>query len=415
MGKHSTSERSTFPIAQVFSADLVSKFMLGVTALLSIRYIADPAQYALFTLAISAVTLTSQVLASSFNTIFVIAADKLKLADGPSRFLAFQLVAVLALALLALPFAPGIGWVYPLGVLLALGYCMSEFSKSQSQHSLDFRRFSTIELTRSGLFLLGQVALIFAAQFRLMAWEVMAVQSVSLWLVFGLFMRKRVEAKQVLDVRAGIEVARTVLGSPYRLLFVQSAIVAVLMQTDVWMLKVLGDTHAVATYGSAYRYYTLAMMVSASMWSILLPVVQRAASADELDALFRKQLRVVAMVAPLVLVLALSASWWIPLIDAGRYPGAVGVFRILSLSAMLSVAFSPHMSVLLRFEDFRFTVGAALGALVVALALNGVLIPLYGETGAAIATLCAFLTLNGSAYLRSRHHRARLRLQEGAA
>lgn len=415
MGNPSTSERPVFPIAQVFSADVVSKFMLGVTALLSIRYITDPAQYALFTLAISAVTLTSQVLASSFNTIFVVAADKLGLAEGPARFLSFQMLSVLLLAALALPLAPRVGWVYPLGVLLALGYCMSEFSKSQSQHALDFRRFTRIELTRSGLFLTGQIALIVAAGFRLMAWEVLAVQCASLWIVFALFMRRRVNARQILDVRAGFDVASTVLRSPFRLLFVQSALVAVLMQLDVWMLKALASTHAVATYGSAYRYYTLAMMVSASMWAILLPVVQRASRADDLDALFRKQLRVLAMVAPVVLALAAAAQWWIPLIDAGRYPGAVPVFRILAVSALLSVAFSPHMSVLLRFEDFRFTVGAALGAVGVALALHWTLIPRFQEVGAAVATLCAFLVLNGCAFLRSRHHRARLREKEGAA
>lgn len=415
MGKPSTSERGSFPIAQVFSADLVSKFMLGVTALLSIRYIVDPAQYALFTLAVSAVTLTSQVLASSFNTIFIVAADKLGLAEGPSRFLAFQLLTVLLLGALALPVAGRVGWVYPLGVCLALGYCMSEFSKSQSQHALDFRRFTRIELARSGLFLAGQLALIAAAGFQMMAWEVLAVQTASLWVVFFLFMRTRVTSRQILDVRAGIEVARKVLRSPFRLLFVQSALVAVLMQTDVWMLKALGDLHAVATYGSAYRYYTLAMMVSASMWAILLPVVQRAPNADALDVLFRKQLGVLARIAPVVVILAAAAPWWIPLVDAGRYPGAVPVFRILSASALISVAFSPHMSVLLRFEDFRFTVAAASAALGIALVLHWILIPRFGEVGAAVATICAFLVFNGSAYGRSRYHRARLRAEEASA
>ncbi|MCO5297512.1 MAG: polysaccharide biosynthesis C-terminal domain-containing protein [Fimbriimonadaceae bacterium] len=396
-------------------ADLVSKGMLGVTALLSIRYIADPAQYALFTLAISAVTLTSQVLASSFNTIFVVAADKLGLADGPSRFLAFQLLAVLVLGALALPLAPRVGWVYPLGIALAIGYCMSEFTKSQSQHALDFRRFSIIELSRSGLFLTGQLILLVLASFHLVAWEILAVQAASLWVVFVLFMRGRVKAIHVMDVRAGLEVAKTVLGSPFRLLFVQSAVVAVLMQVDVWMLHALGNAHAVATYGSAYRYYTLAMMVSTSMRAILLPTVQRAPTAAALDALFRKQLRVLAMIAPVVLVLAVGASWWIPLIDAGRYPGAVEVFRILSVSALVSVAFNPHMSVLLRFEDFRFTVGASLGALLIAVSLHSVLIPRFGEAGAAVATLVAFSCLNGAAFWRSRMHREQMRSEENAA
>ncbi len=403
-----------FPIIRVFSADLVSKVLLGATALMSIRFIADPRQYALLTLAVASVTLTSQVLATSFNTIFVVAADKLNLADAPARFLSFQLVAVALVALLLAPFASAAGVVFPIGIALAAGYCLSEFSKSQSQHVLDFRRFTRIELTRSGLFFGGQLALIAAVGQHLMAWQVLAVQAVSLWLVFTVFMRTRVTWRGLLDVRSGVQVARTVLTSPFRLLFMQYACIAMLMQIDVWMLKALTGDSVVAAYGSAYRYYTLAMMVSTSMWSILLPVVQRAASADDLERLFRKQLKVWALLAPVVVVLAVAAPWWVPLVDEGRYPEAVRVFQILSASALLSVAFSPHMSVLMRFEDFRFSVGAAGAALVTAVVLHLSLIPIWGGVGAAWATLCAFLVLNGAAFLRSRYHRARLRVIEGS-
>lgn len=403
-----------FPIIRVFSSDLVSKVLLGATALLSIRFMADPSQYALLTLAVAAVTLTSQVLATSFNTIFVIAADKLDLADAPARFLAFQLVAVLLVGVAIAPFARSAGIVFPIGLILATGYCLSEFSKSQSQHALDFRRFTKIELTRSGLFLTGQVVLIALVGRHLMAWQVLSVQALSLWLVFVLFMRTRVPWRGIINVRSGFLVARTVLGSPFRVLFAQSALIALLMQTDVWMLKALASDEVVAAYGSAYRYYTLAMMVSTSLWSILLPVVQRATTADALERLFRKQLRIWAMLAPVVILIAIAAPWWIPMVDEGRYPDAVRSFQILSVSALLSVAFSPHMSVLLRFEDFAFTVGAAAVALLAAIALNALLIPHWGAVGAAWATLCAFLILNGSAFLRSRHHRQRLRVREAA-
>ena len=411
----SDGSATPFPIVRVFSADLLSKVLLGVTALMSIRFIQDPAQYALLTLAVASVTLTSQILATSFNTIFVVAADKLQLADAPSRFLSFQLLAVGLLTLGLLPFARQLGVVFPIGVALASGYCLSEFSKSQSQHSLDFRRFTRIELTRSSLFFGGQLVLIATVGRHLMAWQVLAVQAASLWVVFVLFMRTRVAWRGLMDVGSGLQVARTVLASPFRLLFVQSALIAVLMQADVWMLKAIAGDATVAAYGSAYRYYTLAMMVSTSMWSILLPVVQRAATSAELDTLFRKQLRVWAVVAPVVIALAWAAPWWIPLVDEGRYPEAVRVFQILAASALLSVAFSPHMSVLMRFEDFGFTVGACAAALVVGVSLHWVLIPLWGATGAAWATLCAFLVLNGSAFLRSRHHRGRLRASEAGA
>ncbi|HUF80093.1 MAG TPA: polysaccharide biosynthesis C-terminal domain-containing protein [Burkholderiales bacterium] len=388
----------------VFTLDLVSKLILGVVGLLLIRYMPQ-AEFALFTLATAAVTLVVQAMAASFNRVFIVGHSRFAATTSPSMFLATQLWLLVALALLAWPLRGPAEGLYGLATLLAFAMAFSEFARTFFQQQLRFLRFAAIELARSGLVAAGIVGLIAVAGFSMAAWHAMAVQAAAIWLVFAVAFGRNVRFPELFAIREAAGLLRRVLSGPYRFLFGYFAVLAAFTQMDILMLKALGDEFALATFGSAARYYALLSLALGAVHSVFLPAIQRMETARQLGTLFRTHARMFWAFIPFIAASAWLAGWVIPLVDAGKYPQAVDVFRILCVSATISFAFSPHVNLVLRYERFRFLFHLVIVGTLVNAAANGLLIPLYGARGAAVATLLASASITVPIFVLSRRLR----------
>ncbi|MEN9782795.1 MAG: hypothetical protein RJA24_138, partial [Pseudomonadota bacterium] len=138
------------PVILVFSADLASKILLGLTWLLLIRYL-PPEEFALLALATSVATVASQMLGSSINRIYILDSSD-QGSGGPGPLIIFQAGALLLLGIAGLPFSGVLpGAAYMLTVLLALSMLLSDFGKTMYQKQLRFSAFSFVELARSAL------------------------------------------------------------------------------------------------------------------------------------------------------------------------------------------------------------------------------------------------------------------------
>jgi O-antigen/teichoic acid export membrane protein len=104
--------------------------------------------------------------------------------------------------------------------------------------------------------------------------------------------------------------------------------------------------------------------------------------------------------APVILTGAWLSRWIIPLIDGGKYPGAISVFRILAVSAIISLAFSPYVNTVMRFGKFRYLLGLVCGGICISVGGNLVLVPFFGAAGTAVSTLISFAFVNGMTYLK---------------
>lgn len=391
-------------MVRVFAFDVASKAMLAALALALIR-VMPAAEYARYTLALAAISFATQTLASTFNRIYIVGYERLGLHGSASAFLGFQLLAVSSAAALALPFHGALRGMYLPVVAVTLVTCFSEFAKTVFQREMRFGRFTQIEVARSALTAgasLGVVAVLGAG---IRAWQVLVVQALAMAAVFVLAMRRRTAWREVLHPGDAARLAVRVVQGGYRYLFGYFALLGVLSQLDVFMLAALRTPHELATYGSAFRYYALLSLALGAAHAVLLPLIQQVSTLEEQDLILRRQWRMVAVIGPVILIGAGLAGWIIPLIDGGRYPGAVAVFRVLAVSAVVSFAFSPHANVLLRVRDFRFMFLLACATLVGHLGLTYLLVQRAGALGAALATAATFLVFNGSAFLRARYHR----------
>jgi O-antigen/teichoic acid export membrane protein len=389
-------------ILQVFSFDLISKAMMGALGVIIIRFMQEN-EYADYTFALSLVFFITQILSMSFNRIYIVGFHKLDLNDSLA-FLGYQLVCIGLLICITAPFQHLMNGVYWFTVALVSATCLSEFSRTILQHELRFLRFSFVELFRSSLFFICVLFLISVVQYKMQAWQVLLCQAGAMFTSFLVFFRARIQIRGNLLVRRALDIALAVIAGKYRYLFGYFSLLALFSQLDVFMLKGLGSNFSLATYGSAFRYYSLLMLSLAAVHSVLLPSIQKVESIEDWDRIHAGLRRMLLVFVPLAFLGAWLSQWIIPWIDKGKYPDAVTVFRILAVSSVFSFAFSPHVNIVLRFEDFKFLFLVIIGGLLLAATLNLLLIPRYQAVGSAIATLVGFGFNNLLIFLRSRKY-----------
>ncbi|OGC95505.1 MAG: hypothetical protein A2W25_01155 [candidate division Zixibacteria bacterium RBG_16_53_22] len=388
-------------ILQVFSFDLLAKLFLGIMGILLIRYL-RPVEYATYILAISAVTMTTQALATSFNRLYIVGRKKLRLSD-PSGFLGLQLAALSCISMLALTFYGKVGAIFWLIALMAAASTLMEFSKTFFQEQLKFLRFSMIELARTMLILAGVATGILFLGKNLAAWQVLAIQSLSMLVVFTAVFARRIEPGRVFLLGQAWRLARNMARNGFSCLIGYFILFSLFGQLDICMLRILADDQAVATYGSAFRYYAIVIMGLSSVHVVLLPFTQKASNIKQVRATFRKYSRLVMLTVPLILAGAWLSRWIIPIIDGGKYPEAIPVFRILAVSAIISLAFSPHVNAVMRFGQFRYMLILVCSGIGISVTGNLILVPALGPVGTAITTLISFSFVNGLTFLRGRN------------
>jgi len=396
----------TRALLKVFSFNVVAKLFLGVAGILLIRYMPQ-LDYAHYTIALSVVAVVTQTLASSFNSIYIVGYQTLELGGNSSSFLSFQLLCVAILALVALPLAPRSAGTYGVTLALVVATVASEYSKSCFQRRQDFSRFAMVEFLRAALFLGSAIILVVVFRQQINAWQGLALQAACFLLVFILLSGVHLDS-DLFRIGKATRLAVQIWRGKFRFLFAYFCILAVFSQLDVFMLKAIASNLQLATYGAAFRYYTLVSLALASIHVVLLPAIQQLKSPEQLDRLLAKHVKILVFFALATLAGAWAAQWIIPAIDMGKYPDSVAVFRILAVSAILSFALSPHVNLLMRFEDFRFLTILISVALLINVALNFPLVRNKGAIGASIATLIAYLFLNGSIFLRARRYRGML-------
>lgn len=395
--------------AQVLSADVISKALVGIASIALIRYM-PTAEYAALTFAIALATVGGQVLAAGFNRIYILGFESFRLGERIVPYLAAQLWLLLALAAAAAPFVPLLETSYVLILMLAIGLVLSEFAKTYYQRQFAFGRFSAIELGRSMAYAVGIGALIALFGAGLRAEPVLAVQGLALVGAFAISLGARLPWRRLLDFTATKAVLREVLLGPFSVLLLYFSVVAVFSQIDIIMLRAIATELQLASYGSAFRYYALLMLALGAAHAVLLPAVQGAGNREALDRLYRQHFRLLLFFTPAVLLGAWASGWILPWIDQGRYPDAVPAFRILCASAVISFACSPHVNFLMKLHRFRILLYLVLTGLSGAFLLLLVLIPYAGAVGAAWVTLIASASVNVPIFILA--YRLRAKLQE---
>lgn len=175
-------------------------------------------------------------------------------------------------------------------------------------------------------------------------------------------------------------------------LILSAAMVSIYLNIDLVMLKQLGSEQ-VGIYNSAAKISESWYFIPVAIITSVFPAMIRARKTD--ITRFNKRLQnlydlLILISLPVALIISFWANDIIAVIYGGKYEGAGTILSIHIWSAVF-VFYGSASSQYLLAEGYTFItfLRTSLGA-VINVILNILLIPIYGGTGAAIATLIAY-------------------------
>lgn len=165
---------------------------------------------------------------------------------------------------------------------------------------------------------------------------------------------------------------------------------------DVLLLGFLTTERDLGLYMAAYRFTFLLMAIVSSVSYAYLPSYTRAMTQgpEPTRRLVETSLGVAVTIgAPLVAGSIVTASQLLPILFGSEYAGAAPAFRLLALSVGLLFLNWSLSNVLIVAHKTRLQAAVHGAAAAINVALNVLLIPLYGIVGSAAATVVAELTV----------------------
>jgi O-antigen/teichoic acid export membrane protein len=169
------------------------------------------------------------------------------------------------------------------------------------------------------------------------------------------------------------------------------------LRVDMLILSGIAGTGAVAAYGLAYRVVSSIGVVSSYIASTLYPGLAALRNEERYGAVYTRSLvATLALVAPLAVGGALTAEPIIALIAGGNLSGASSPLRLLFVTLIPIFINTILGNALMLSNKGGWFLRMSLICLVLNIGLNFAVIPTYGATGAAAATLATELVTTGT-------------------
>lgn len=204
-------------------------------------------------------------------------------------------------------------------------------------------------------------------------------------------------------LRAGAD--RTMLA--YALPFMGVSLLSMMTHwLDVVMLGIYTDTASVGIYHPAARTAGLIRAVLIAFSGIAAPMIAELHSGSqkgEIERIYRMVTRwIVAIVMPAALFFMLLPEPVLNLFGS-RFGAGRTVLVLLTAASLMQASFGLASTVLAMTGYSRLSFINALGALLLQVVLNALLIPLMGINGAALATLIVFILLSALRIMEVHH------------
>ena len=384
----------------VYVLDVLAKSLLVVTGFFLVRLL-SPDEYARYTFAMSIIAVATQAVSGSLNRIYIAGHREFVADQTPGLFLGLQVWTVLVPATVVWAIVGRDDSVHGWMLLSIVATCCLDFARTCFQQRLSFGRFSAVELARAAL-LVGLLAYLRFRGDVLQAQHALAAQATTMFAVFLVAFGREIDWRDVLRVVPALRLASRIVRGDFVFLFGYFFLMAFLLQVEVFVLKTLGKSIDVATFGAATRYALVLSLALNAVNTVLFPLLQQVRTAEEIRGVYRRHTQMLLAFVPIVGLAAMAAPWVLPWIDQGKYPIAVPTFQILCVANVALFAFSPYVNLLLRFNDFRFLLGLIVAAVLLDTGLNAALVPSLGAIGAAVALTVGNGAFTGAIFVRAR-------------
>ncbi len=321
----------------VLAGDIGTKGLTGIFILAAVRFL-PAADLATFLFLAALVTLSTTPFGGLFNRLYMFSSSVDS--PAPNVFRTWQCLSAGSVYIVLMLTIANEERALPLlgGLACAVAASNFDFKRSHAQKNLDFRKYSSTDVFRTALQLL-------------LALPVFAVGgSQKVFLLLGSQALAYVGAALLLPS------VSTLRGTPFAMIRLLAsrhavtllgyfALMGLLAQLPIVLVKRLGDVIALAEFGSAMRYYGLALGVVVAANVVMLP---RDTPHNPEGGFASAPFLIVIAGISMVLVATVVGFFAIPFIDDGRYGKAPIIYVILSLGLIPGVALAPITSALMR-------------------------------------------------------------------
>jgi O-antigen/teichoic acid export membrane protein len=331
----------------VIGGDAMAKVLTAVFVLGLVRFL-PAAGLASFVHLSSIVILSTLLLGGFFNRLYILQGSKHVPVQGFRRMqVGSASLAYCAAIVVVRPDAPLFD--IAAGLVCTAAAATFDFSRTWLQSTAQFTRYATADVVRAAALLLLVVPVLFEVSSH-HAGAVLLAQAAAFLL--GTLTLPPLPREQERTQPSLAAMAKHLFGSRGALALIgYFALVALFGQLPVILVERLADTHALASFGSAYRYYGLLLGIVVAANVVILPRVAGAREGD-LPASLRSALRIIAVALALVLLAGIAGYIAIPLIDGGKYPRAPMLFVTCSLGLLPGLVAAPLVAMCLRSDQF---------------------------------------------------------------
>ncbi len=405
-------------ITKVYSGDVLSNIISLAAALLIIRKLPIN-DYAAYTAFYSILTLIPWLVGNGVNLALVrFSAEHIsKAGEKPLElyFISFifqsvlYLICCIAVLLLsdkatnilfgqkAFNSALGYGLIAGMGLLISQagrGVYNAEERFGSYVKALWLRQFLFFFIITI-LFLLKQLNFLHTAQA-----VIVAELSVAVIVTFHIFRGINI-SEIVAGIKKQFDIVKEFISSTKWLIAFQFVITSFL-RIDVFMLSRFSSEAELANYGVAYRYYSVALILLSSIYTVLLPRFSKVDMQDisrQRDFTFKWLKTTVWIIIPILIfdIFGKSLFVWI---TGQQYEKAFYMFVIFSIGVWLSFVFSPMVFILISRKEFKFLFVLGVSALVLNFTGNYFLIPDWGGFGAALTVIVSYGLINIASTIR---------------
>lgn len=384
-------------LLKVFSAEILAKIFIGLIGVFLIRFMSID-EFATYTLSFTIFILSSSIVSSVFNIIFIYKPDIQKI-DDHTHLIIIQCSLLCIIGILL----SSVNQYYDLPLisilLLATIHTIFMFRQTVLQKSLNFGKYYYLEFTRVTSFLI--IFIICVNSFADISSElILNVQTLAT--IISLCTRRFFKDVQIGKIK-GIDLLSEIqsnFDNKNITLFLYFIFVAILLSLDMLFLRLLSDDIQLAQYGAAYRYYGILQVGLIASQKIIVPHIGRTNDAEQVALIYsqhRKMSNVILFCLPVGIYAIIQVM---PLIDNNKYPESPGIFAILAASAYISFRLSPYSNLLMKEKLYGYLLRVITIGLVLHVTMLHFLIEQYLAYGAAVASLVSYAFVNVLIYVK---------------
>ena len=381
---------------QIITLDIISKAIFGIISILIIRFLSVE-EFAIYSISIALINIVSSSVSSIFNRLYI--AGGIDKSLPKSSFFTYQILLTAVIFIFLLPMSSIFNNYFSIIFLATLSQVLFLFVQTHFQASLNFKVYYLSDFTRIAIYSFSFISLICLNTLNTMnILIVYCLSSLSSFIFFGV---KLLRIKDLLDLRNVIIFTKSLLHGNEMFLLLYSLIVILFSYTDLLMLKYFSTEYSVAIFAAAFTYYGFLRTILNSIHKLMLPLVQKSKSIDEIRSIMKNFSYLSFTAFPLFIMIIFLSDFFIPFLDNNKYPESIKIFKILAISSYFSFLFSPYVNIVFRAKNAKFLFQIYSIIFSIYLLTSPIIIIFFDVIGLAIFSLFAWLLLNFITFLKS--------------